>query len=261
MHDHTAKSLRDAPRAPPVLPLTRPVVAVALGALVAGGSALFLAGLATGLGFGDSLLLAARTAPAPGVAPVAASGSAIAAEPAQRLAVGDLTPLAPPPLPALPTPQPPLLATAVVAALPPTLTPAAPVPAVPPRKPAPVAVAAETMSEGPGGPEGTAVTGYVVARPSPADSASPLDSLENVGTTQRFALQTGAYSVPANADRQADELRKMGYDPYKTGHVTSRGTELTIVYAGRYDSRKTAESAAGALHRAGIDARLTALAD
>lgn len=247
-----AKPVRKEPPASPVLPLTRPVVAVALGALVAGGASLFLAGLATGLGLGGSWQMAARPQPAP-PATESTTGGAVAAEPQRRLVVGDLAPLAPPPLPA-PAPLGPDHLETVVAALPPL--PARP--AVPPRKPdappsAPAAMVASTTVEGP------SVAGVVQPGEAPADMA--LDSLESIGAAMRYAVQTGAYSLPANADRQAEELRRLGYAPYTTGHVNSRGTALTIVYAGRYDSRETAESAADALHKAGIDSRLTALAD
>lgn len=259
MHDDTTKPNRRQPPASPVLPLTRPVVAVALGALVGGGASLFLAGLATGLGLGGSLHIAAVPQPPAAAESPSMAGGAVAAEPQRRLVVGDLAPLAPPPMalpepavpepavpePAVPEPLPEPLtvaAEAVVAAV----APSPPLPAVPPRKPeAPVLAAVAVAMKAP---------------PDPA-SDSPLDSLENVAAAQRYAVQTGAYSVPENADRRAEELRKLGYAPYKTDHVTSRGTPLTIVYAGRFDSRERARTAAEALQKAGIDSRLTALAD
>ncbi|MGC2855984.1 SPOR domain-containing protein [Novispirillum sp. DQ9] len=277
MHDHDdgrAEPAHSPFPAPAVLPLTRPVVAVALGALVGGGACLFLAGMATGLGMGNAVMLAQTQAPGtPAVAQAPANpqpvrGGAIAAEPAaaqvaedasvptqRRLVVGGLEPLtlpAPPPvaaadtLPAEPAPQ--LALT----------TPVPHLPGVPPRKPdAPVLVARTTA-------EGGSIAGQISPGPAPGaflDAAVDAPEVASLVADMRYAIQTGAYGVAANADRQAEELRRLGFQPYTTGHVGGGGKALTIVYAGRYDSRETAESAAAALQKAGIQTHLTALAD
>lgn len=287
MHDHDdgrAESAHSPFPAPAVLPLTRPVVAVALGALVGGGACLFLAGMATGLGMGNAVMLAQTQAPgAPAVAQAPASpqpvrGGAIAAEPApaqvaedaavptqRRLVVGGLEPLtvpAPPPvakadtLPAETAPQlaPDQLAPDQLA----LVTPVPHLPGVPPRKPDAPALVARTTAEG------GSIAGQISPGPAPGaflDAAADAPEVASLVADMRYAIQTGAYGVAANADRQAEELRRLGFQPYTTGHVGGGGKALTIVYAGRYDSRETAESAAAALQKAGIQTHLTALAD
>ncbi|MFA7431535.1 MAG: SPOR domain-containing protein, partial [Rhodospirillaceae bacterium] len=78
---------------------------------------------------------------------------------------------------------------------------------------------------------------------------------------QHYAIQTGAFGVAANAERQSAELRRLGFEPHTAGQVGSRGVALTVVYAGRYDSRADAELKAKTLQKAGIQTYVTALAD
>jgi cell division protein FtsN len=106
--------------------------------------------------------------------------------------------------------------------------------------------------------EGGTVSGRVADDPPPGVGQRASAVLV---TPMTYAIQTGAFKVAANAERQSADLRRLGFEPRTTGHVGSHGVPLTVVYAGRYPTRADAESNARTLQKAGIQTYVTALAD
>ncbi|MEM6492565.1 MAG: SPOR domain-containing protein, partial [Pseudomonadota bacterium] len=58
----------------------------------------------------------------------------------------------------------------------------------------------------------------------------------SLGLGAPFAIQTGAFGVPANAERRLALLRANGFD----GAFSARQGRLQVVYAGGYDDRLSA---------------------
>ena len=100
----------------------------------------------------------------------------------------------------------------------------------------PSAITAQTISEAIESSHATEETTQETVDPSesisaPADTQAPIPDDDNF-----FAVQTGYFLSESNANRQVEQLKAQGQDPYIFKSTNSKGKEVFSVRLGKYES-------------------------
>ena len=114
-------------------------------------------------------------------------------------------------------------------------------------KPAPAAVKEQPVTTAPEPKEAT------VSQPEPQQSAQTAPA--TVSTTGMWAVQIGAFSDQAKAERLAADLRKQGFAAFQSP-VATDGGRMVRVRIGPQKDRESAEAMAERLAKAGREGRV-----